>query len=79
MVLDDRTLLVVAETGARAVDQRQHGRRCSPRLGSALLVDLWCPVGYVPHLLLGHVLPIAILSVAGGLIGGRVLGIMRRR
>jgi hypothetical protein len=48
-------------------------------LGSALLVDLWCPVGYVPHLLLGHVLPIAILSVAGGLIGGRVLGIVRRR
>jgi hypothetical protein len=43
------------------------------------LVDLWCPVGYVPHLLLGHVLPIAILSLAGALIGGRVLGILRRR
>ena len=48
-------------------------------LGSALLVDLWCPVSYMPHLLLGHVLPIVILSVAGGLIGGRVLGIFRRR
>ena len=48
-------------------------------LGSALLVDLWCPVGYAPHLLLGHVLPIAILSLAGALIGGRVLGIVRRR
>ena len=48
-------------------------------LGSALLVDLWCPVGYVPHLLLGHVLPIAVLSLAGALIGGRVLGIVRRR
>jgi hypothetical protein len=48
-------------------------------LGSALLVDLWCPVGYVPHLLLGHVLPIAILSVAGAVIGGRVLGMVRRR
>lgn len=47
-------------------------------LGSALLVDLWCPVGYVPHLLLGHVLPIAILSLAGALIGGRVLGLVRR-
>ena len=47
-------------------------------LGSALLVDLWCPVAYVPHLLLGHVLPIAILSLAGALIGGR-LGIVRRR
>jgi hypothetical protein len=48
-------------------------------LGSALLVDLWCPVSYVPHLLLGHVLPILILSVAGGLIGGRVLSLVRRR
>jgi hypothetical protein len=48
-------------------------------LGSALLVDLWCPVGYVPHLLLCHVLPIAILSAAGALIGGRVLGIVRGR
>lgn len=26
-----------------------------------VLVDLWCPVGYVPHLLLGHVLPMALL------------------
>src|SRR3954467_7336273 len=48
-------------------------------LGSALLVDLWCPVGYVPHLLLGHVLPIAILALAGALVGGRVRGIVRRR
>jgi hypothetical protein len=48
-------------------------------LGSALLVDLWCPVGYVPHLLLGHVLPIVILSVAGALVGGRVLGMVRSR
>ena len=48
-------------------------------LGSAFLVDLWCPVSYVPHLLLGHVLPIIILSLAGALIGGRVLGMFRRR
>ncbi|HLK91983.1 MAG TPA: NrsF family protein [Polyangia bacterium] len=48
-------------------------------LGSALLIDLWCPVAYVPHLLLGHVLPILILSVAGGVIGGRVLSLVRKR
>ncbi|HSS37891.1 MAG TPA: NrsF family protein [Polyangia bacterium] len=48
-------------------------------LGSALLVDLWCPVAYVPHLLLGHVLPIAILALAGALVGGRLLGVIRRR
>ena len=47
-------------------------------LGSALLVDLWCPVSYLPHLLLGHVLPIAILAAVGGLIGRSVLGIRGR-
>jgi len=42
-------------------------------LGSALLIDLWCPVSYVPHLLLGHVLPIAVLAIAGAAAGGRFL------
>ena len=32
-----------------------------------VLVDLWCPVAYMPHLLLGHVLPIALLAIAGAL------------
>ena len=31
--------------------------------------DLWCPVAFVPHLLLGHVLPLAVLAVAGALLG----------
>jgi hypothetical protein len=47
-------------------------------LGSALLIDLWCPVSYLPHLLIGHVLPIAVLAAAGAAIGGRILGAMRR-
>ena len=47
-------------------------------LGSAVLVDLWCPVGYVPHLLLGHVLPIAVLSLVGGLLGWQLLRLRRR-
>jgi hypothetical protein len=48
-------------------------------LGSALLVDLWCPVYYLPHLLLGHVLPIALLAAAGAAIGRRILGAFARR
>jgi len=47
-------------------------------LGSALLIDLWCPVSYVPHLLLGHVLPIAVLAAAGAALAGRILGALRR-
>jgi hypothetical protein len=47
-------------------------------LGSAVLVDLWCPVAYMPHLLLGHVLPILLLAVAGALLGWRLLRVRRR-
>lgn len=46
-------------------------------LGSALLVDLWCPISYVPHLLIGHVLPIAFLAGVGALVGRRIIGALR--
>ena len=42
-------------------------------LGSSLLVDLWCPVSYLPHLLLGHLLPIGVLALLGGVLGARLL------
>jgi hypothetical protein len=47
-------------------------------LGSALLIDLWCPVSYLPHLLVGHVLPIAVLAAAGAALGGRILRALGR-
>lgn len=34
-----------------------------------LAVELWCPVAFVPHLLLGHVLPIGVLAAGGALLG----------
>ena len=60
-----------------------------PRLmGSALGViaagvawvftDLWCPVAYLPHLMLGHVLPIVILAGLGAAIGRWLLGFRSR-
>ena len=47
-------------------------------LGSALLIDLWCPVSYLPHLLIGHVLPIVVLAVLGALLGSKMLRMWRR-
>ena len=44
-------------------------------LSAGVLVDLWCPVAYLPHLLLGHLLPVALLGAAGHLIGRRLLAI----
>ncbi len=42
---------------------------------ASVLVDFWCPVGYVGHVLLGHVLPIALAGAFGFAIGRHVLGI----
>lgn len=42
---------------------------------AALLTDLWCPVSYLPHLLLGHVLPIAILGGLGASLGRRFVAL----
>ena len=44
-----------------------------------VLTDLWCPVAYIPHLLLGHVLPVAILVGLGAAIGRWQLGIRAGR
>ena len=40
--------------------------------------DLWCPVAYVPHLLLGHVLPVLVLAGAGALLGRTLLSLRHR-
>ncbi len=68
---------------SRARSDAIHPRATGAALGVAsgacawLLVDLWCPVAYLPHLMLGHVLPILLLALAGAWIGGRWIAIMR--
>jgi len=42
-------------------------------LAAGSLVDLWCPVGHIPHVLLGHVLPLVLVALAGALAGRRLL------
>lgn len=38
-----------------------------------VLTDLWCPVGYLPHVLLGHLLPILLLGALGAWLGARLI------
>jgi hypothetical protein len=38
-------------------------------------LDLWCPVASVPHLLLGHVLPLCVLAGMGALLGQALLSL----
>ena len=33
------------------------------------LVDLWCPIAYVPHVLLGHILPLVVVAAVGAWAG----------
>ena len=40
-----------------------------------LLTDLWCPVAFVPHLLLGHLLPMLILGSLGAALGRQVIAL----
>ncbi len=61
-----------------------HPRLTGATLGVAagacawVFTDLWCPVAYVPHLLLGHVLPIMILAAAGALLGPWLIAVRYR-
>lgn len=42
---------------------------------AAALVDLWCPVGHLRHLVMGHVLPVALLGLVGIWLGQRLLAV----
>jgi hypothetical protein len=45
--------------------------------GAWLLVDLWCPVGFVPHVLLGHVMPLLLVVTLSAALGSRILRLRR--
>jgi hypothetical protein len=42
-------------------------------VAAGTLVDLWCPVAFVPHVLLGHILPILVVAALGAWAGRRFL------
>jgi hypothetical protein len=48
-------------------------------VGSAatLMTDLWCPVAFIPHLLLGHALPVALLGGVGAWLGWFLIRLRR--
>jgi hypothetical protein len=42
-------------------------------VNAAERVELWCPIAYVPHLLLGHLLPVFFLALTDALLGRLLL------
>jgi hypothetical protein len=43
-----------------------------------VLIDAWCPVAGVFHLLRGHVLPVVLLGALGALVGVKMLAVRAR-
>ncbi len=88
-----RCLYVATSTGiapfAAFLHVWRHTQPAHPRLtglaiGTAAgavtwgLVDLWCPVAYAGHLLLGHLLPVIVFAALGGAAGGSLLAAKTR-
>jgi hypothetical protein len=73
-------VLALLRRGSDPTHPRSLGAALGVAAGAAAvaLVDLWCPVGHLRHLLLGHVLPMALLGVMGVIVGQRVLAIRSR-
>jgi hypothetical protein len=42
-------------------------------VAAGTLVDLWCPVAYVPHVVLGHIVPLLVVAAFGAWAGRRLL------
>jgi hypothetical protein len=44
---------------------------------AAVMVELWCPLAELEHVLVGHVLPLLVLALAGSVMGRRLLRLRR--
>ena len=67
--------ILFARRGTDAVHPGRAGMAVGVGIGlaAATLVDAWCPVAYVPHLLLGHILPLVLLGAVGFWLGRKIL------
>jgi hypothetical protein len=75
---------MAALLGGRVRSHPLHPAATGAAVGAAVgamswtLVDLWCPVGYLQHLLIGHVLPLALIIGSGVFAGQRWLALRDR-
>lgn len=72
--------LVLTRKGTDPLYPALTGAAIGSAIGASIwvLVDLSCPIAYVPHLLLGHALPVLILTFAGAKLGERFIAFRAR-
>jgi hypothetical protein len=68
---------MTAGRGTEAVAPRRSGAALGAVAGvwAGLAMQLHCSVAWVPHVLLGHVLPVVLTTAAGFALGTTVLGV----
>jgi hypothetical protein len=68
---------LIARRGSDPVHPRSLGAALGAAGGlwAATLVDLWCPVAFPLHVVLGHVLPALLLAGVGAFAGARLLAL----
>ena len=70
-----------ARRGRDGVHPRALGAAVAVAVGAVawIAVDAWCPIAAPGHLVLGHLLPLELLALAGALLGSRLLAVRTRR
>lgn len=71
--------IIVTRRGSDPTHPRLTGAAIGAAVGACVwvLVDLWCPVSYVPHLFLGHILPLVGTTLLGTWLGGVAIAVRR--
>jgi hypothetical protein len=53
------------------------GSACGASAG--VMVEMWCPVAAPQHVVIGHILPIAVMAMVGASLGARIIALRARR
>jgi hypothetical protein len=73
--------LTMARRGSDPVHPVATGAALGAACGasSGVMVEMWCPVAAPAHVLIGHILPIVVLTVLGAVLGSRFIAMRARR